>query len=359
MEKLFTAILFLGFLFSFTSFAPVAEANGGLVKVVDTKTTIVREEANGSSKKLLTLSKGYYVTQLSTGKGWAKVKAGKTTGYVKVDALKVKDFNRKAISGSTNLQQTASKSATTLTKIQKGIVVENFGSAGNGWSFIKYDDVTGYVPTKSLKALTSVKKYLKESEWLNILPMSLSLVSNEVQAGTKVTVLSTVGKYSYVKANDKYGYVLNSDLVTHMAFAPTYMPKCENVKSEVFKCETKGFEYVRKNFKGTYLYPSSDESLQEYYQQYYLDGDNLNFTFVSHNTARGSTLYFPLYKGKTWTYGDAFDLNVRVNVISVNETVRSKGKILKNVIKLEILKPEYSPVYSYLAPGYGYILLDE
>lgn len=347
MKKLLPITLLLTLFFAFALFTPQADASGGVVKVVNAKSAVVRAEANGSSNKLLTLSKGYYVTQISSSNGWAKVKAGKTTGYMKMDTLKVKNFSRKVLNARTEVKQTASKNALTLTALQKNTVVENYGSAGNGWSYVKVGNTSGYVPTKNLKAPGSAIKYLTAGASMYELPNASGDYIGYIDAYTKVSVLSTVGNYSYVKTGSKYGYIYNSNLVQQMAFAKTYLPKCANVKTKEIKCKT-------NEYGGPFIYKNEPFMADDFLGSYFVDGDNL---VVGWYEGR-DIVDFPLYKGKSWSYEAYVDSYVYAKAVSVNETVRYKGKTLKNVIKIENYLPGYGTYYSYVAPGYGFIAVN-
>ena len=343
MKKLISFCILFTALFSFVLFTPQADASGGIVKVVNAKSAVVREEANGSSNKLLTLSKGYYITQLSSSNGWAKVKAGKTTGYVKLDTLKVKDFNRKTVSTRTEIKETASKNAKTVIALQKGTIVENYGAAGNGWSYVKVGNASGYIATKNLKALGNTTKYTSSTAYMYELPNASGDYIGYINTYTKVTVLSSVGNSSYVKAGSKYGYIPTTNLVQHMVFANSYIPKCNNVKTSVIKC-TSGKNSAK-------IFKNSGDTWDDYLGYYQIKGDDLVIGYYE----GGDEIDFPLYKGKTWSYDFYVDDIVYVKVISVNETVRYKGKTLKNVVKLEKYNSYSGTYYSYLAPGYGYI----
>lgn len=342
MKKIFPITLLFTLLLAFTLYTPSADASGGIVKVVDSKSAIVRAEASGSSKKLLTLSKGYYVTQLSSSNGWAKVQAGKTTGYMSMSALKVKSFNRKALSARAEIKQTASKSAKTLTTVQKGTVVENYGNAGNGWSYVKVGNASGYIATRHLKNLGNTTKYLTSTFSLYELPEYNGDFLGYVDAYSKVTVLSTVGNYAYVKAGSKYGYIPSSSLVKYMAFAKTYTAKCANVKTSVIKCTT-------NEAGGAYIFKNEPLMFEDYLGSYYIEGDDLIVGWYEGH----DRFDFPLYKGKSWSYESYIENYVSSTVVSMNETVRYRGKTLKNVIKIQSYNYYSGYYYTYLAPGYG------
>lgn len=347
MKKLLPITLLFTLLFTFLLFTPQADASGGVVKVVSSKSAVVRAEANGSSAKLLTLSKGYHVTQLSSANGWAKVKAGKTTGYMTMDTLKVKKFDRKVLKARTEVKQTASKNAKTLTALQKNTIVENYGSAGNGWSYIKVGNTSGYVATNTLKNPGSTIKYLKNGASMYELPDYSGDYIGYIDAYTKVSVLSTVGNYAYVKTGSKYGYVPASSLVQYMAFAKTYLPKCTNVITKEIKCKT-------NEYGGPFIYKNEPFMADDFLGNYYIDGDNLVVNWYE----GADILDFPLYKGKSWSYEAYIDTYFSATVASVNETVRYRGKTLKNVIKIEFYPYGYSSYYSYVAPGYGFIAVN-
>ncbi|MER1999851.1 MAG: hypothetical protein ABS882_08750, partial [Lysinibacillus sp.] len=214
-------------------------------------------------------------------------------------------------------------------------------------SFVKVGKATGYVLTKNLKKPGTATKYVTYNTYLNELPNAAGDYTTTVKAYSKVTVLTSVGGYSYVKSGSKYGYLPASNLVSHVAFAKTYVPKCANVVTKTIKCKS-----IQNG--GTSIYKNAGDTWEDYLGSYVVDGDDLYVGFYE----GGIHLDFPLYKGKSWSYDFYIDDRQQITILSVNTTVRYKGKTLKNVIKLENRSDYAGKYYTYLAPGYGYISIN-
>jgi mannosyl-glycoprotein endo-beta-N-acetylglucosaminidase len=214
---------------------------------VTSGTLNLRKSTSTSSAIVTTLSKGMAVKVYSGTKGWAKVSVNGKTGYVSSGFLssksptnipssstttaKTKYVNVK--SGTLNMRNGTSTSASIIVKLAKGTAVMVYSEAG-GWAKIKVYGKTGYVssaflsgtspsknPSTGTSASTPVKTTKKvvnvgASSTLNLRkgPSTSSTVLEKLKNGTEVEVYSETNGWAKVKFNGKEGYVSSGYLST-------------------------------------------------------------------------------------------------------------------------------------------------
>ncbi|MCD1162495.1 SH3 domain-containing protein [Peribacillus frigoritolerans] len=206
---------------------------------VSSGTLNMRQSGSESASIVAKLSKGTEVTVYSESKGWAKVKANGKDGYVSTDYLstiKPGTDSKPSIpektttkyvnvsSGSLNMRNKPSDSASVIVKLARGVEVEVI-SESNGWSKIKAYGGEGYVSTKYLSATkpgsvpglnpdgeaNTLVKYVNVSDGSSLNMRSAASASASIIAklvnNTAVTVYSESNGWSRVTANGKTGYV--------------------------------------------------------------------------------------------------------------------------------------------------------
>jgi beta-N-acetylglucosaminidase/uncharacterized protein YgiM (DUF1202 family) len=206
---------------------------------VSSGTLNMRKSGSESASIVAKLSKGTEVTVYSESKGWAKIKANGKDGYVSTDYLsttKPGTDSKPSIpektttkyvnvsSGSLNMRNKPSDSASVIVKLARGIEVEVI-SESNGWSKIKAYGGEGYVSTKYLSATkpgsvpglnpdgeaNTLVKYVNVSDGSSLNMRSAASASASIIAklvnNTAVTVYSESNGWSRVTANGKTGYV--------------------------------------------------------------------------------------------------------------------------------------------------------
>ncbi|MDM5312191.1 SH3 domain-containing protein [Peribacillus frigoritolerans] len=206
---------------------------------VSSGTLNMRKSGSESASIVAKLSKGTEVTVYSESKGWAKIKANGQDGYVSTDYLstaKPGTDSKPSIpektttkyvnvsSGSLNMRNKPSDSASIIVKLARGVEVEVI-SESNGWSKIKAYGGEGYVSTKYLSAtrpgsvtglnpdgeVNTLVKYVNLSGGSSLNMRSAASASASIIAklvnNTAVTVYSESNGWSRVTANGKTGYV--------------------------------------------------------------------------------------------------------------------------------------------------------
>ncbi|MCM3169686.1 SH3 domain-containing protein [Peribacillus frigoritolerans] len=206
---------------------------------VSSGTLNMRKSGSESASIVAKLSKGTEVTVYSESKGWAKIKANGKDGYVSTDYLstiKPGTDSKPSIpektttkyvnvsSGSLNMRNKPSDSASVIVKLARGVEVEVI-SESNGWSKIKAYGGEGYVSTKYLSATkpgsvpglnpdgeaNTLVKYVNVSDGSSLNMRSAASASASIIAklvnNTAVTVYSESNGWSRVTANGKTGFV--------------------------------------------------------------------------------------------------------------------------------------------------------
>ncbi|MFA1714973.1 SH3 domain-containing protein [Peribacillus frigoritolerans] len=219
---------------------------------VSSGTLNMRKSGSESASIVAKLSKGTEVTVYSESKGWAKIKANGKDGYVSTDYLsttKPGTDSKPSIpektttkyvnvsSGSLNMRNKPSDSASVIVKLARGVEVEVI-SESNGWSKIKAYGGEGYVSTKYLSATkpgsvpglnpdgeaNTFVKYVNVSDGSSLNMRSAASASASIIAklvnNTAVTVYSESNGWSRVTANGKTGYVSTQYLTSKAPEGP-------------------------------------------------------------------------------------------------------------------------------------------
>ncbi|MBT2656124.1 SH3 domain-containing protein, partial [Bacillus sp. ISL-18] len=199
----------------------------------------LRSGASSSASVVAALSKGTAVTVYSEANGWAKVKANGKEGYVSASFLSatnpsnsttagaVQTTTTKYVnvsSGSLNMRNGATTSASIIVKLAKGIAVQVLSEAG-GWAKISVYGKTGYVNSSFLSttdpkatvnnstpaANQSITKYVnvKTGSSLNVRKSAStsSAILTKLTHGTVVMVTSESNGWAEIQVNGQKGYV--------------------------------------------------------------------------------------------------------------------------------------------------------
>ncbi|WP_148357837.1 SH3 domain-containing protein [Peribacillus simplex] len=219
---------------------------------VSSGTLNMRKSGSESASIVAKLSKGTEVTVYSESKGWAKIKANGKDGYVSTAYLsttKPVTDSKPSIpektttkyvnvsSGSLNMRNKPSDSASVIVKLARGVEVEVI-SESNGWSKVKAYGGEGYVSTQYLSATkpgslpglnpdkeeNTVVKYVNVNDGSSLNMRSAASASASIIAklinNTAVTVYSESNGWSRVTANGKTGYVSSQYLTVKAPEGP-------------------------------------------------------------------------------------------------------------------------------------------
>ena len=210
LKKWFVAIFVLMVLFSIQQQVASA-ADYRTVKVVGGSSLIVREAPDETANSIGNLEKDQFVIEFSSSNGWSHIQAGDIKGYVNASFLSVPPSTIKIANSKSGLvvKSTPSLAAPTLATLKYNMVVEDYGSVGNGWSFVQYGNVIGYVKSDFMGQTKTTTKYVNTGSGVvvrNIASQSGASVGS-LSNGTQVTVHATLVGWSYVTADNVRGYV--------------------------------------------------------------------------------------------------------------------------------------------------------
>ncbi|MCM3674720.1 SH3 domain-containing protein [Peribacillus simplex] len=219
---------------------------------VSSGTLNMRKSGSESASIDAKLSKGTEVTVYSVSKGWAKIKANGKDGYVNTKYLsdskpgagstavtpeKTTTKYVNVSSGSLNMRNKPSESASVIVKLARGVEVEVI-SESNGWSKVKAYGGEGYISTQYLSATkpgslpglnpdeekNTVVKYVNVNDGSSLNMRSSASASASIIAklvnNTAVTVYSESNDWSRVTANGKTGYVSSQYLTVKAPEGP-------------------------------------------------------------------------------------------------------------------------------------------
>lgn len=213
IKIIMSVLLFSVSIFMISNETAVA-ADFRTVKHVTSSNLNVKEEKTTNSKTLVTLPKGTHVTVFSDDGYWAHIQYKRVTGYVESDFLEYSDSILQIASSKSGLvvKDIPSKSGKTVSTLSYNMIVEEF-DAENGWSFVQYGNITGYVATSFIGNANMVTKYVNSS---GLTVRNIASPSGEnigtLDFGDKVEVLSTLKGWSYIHNSDYSGYVVGSSL---------------------------------------------------------------------------------------------------------------------------------------------------
>lgn len=267
-KKWFIAVFALIILFSFQH--KIAEAaDYRTVKVVSGSSLIVRESPSDTANSIGNLEKDQFVIEFSTSNGWSHVQVGDVKGYVNSSFLSVPPSTIKIANSKSGLvvKSMPSLSASTLATLKYNMVVEDYGSVGNGWSYVQYGNIVGYVKSDFMGQTKTTTKYVNTSSGVvvrNIASHSGASVGS-LSNGTQVTVHATLVGWSYVTAGNIKGYVVDSFLSTKKPVVPfnninfnltikdvekneksTFIQKLQSDRETFLIYETKKYGYYTK-----------------------------------------------------------------------------------------------------------------
>jgi len=125
------------------------------------------------------------------------------------------DIKVASSNGGLVVKQTPSLDGKTVATLQHNMVVRDFGSVGNGWSYVQYGNVIGYAVSNFMSDSKPITKYASKTGLVvrNIASTSGARVG-ELFKDDKVSVHSTIAGWSYITSLFYEGYVEASQLTS-------------------------------------------------------------------------------------------------------------------------------------------------
>lgn len=198
------------FIFSILLFqAPTEASTFREVKVVSGSALAIKEQATQNATTIATLKGGDFVTVFSTENGWSHIQSQSTTGYVAASFLSQARSTIKIASskGGLVVKQSPSPSAKTMATLQYNMIVEDFGQVGNGWSFVQYGNITGYVASSFIgNPKTATKTTTTTTVSLRNIASKSGVITASLPANTKVTVHTTIAGWAFISTGTNRGY---------------------------------------------------------------------------------------------------------------------------------------------------------
>lgn len=148
--------------------------------------------------------------------GWAKVKYMEHTGFVPTSVLKSLQPELKLVSAKNRpfVREINSFQAKQLGNLYLNSIVQVYATDDQGWSFVQYGNLSGYVIATALKTPTTEKMMISNKNGVSVKNIA-SNSGNEVAVisdKTKVDVYTTFQGWAYIVASDVQGYVTKSNL---------------------------------------------------------------------------------------------------------------------------------------------------
>ncbi|MFJ7953207.1 polysaccharide deacetylase family protein [Lysinibacillus sp. NPDC096418] len=173
-------------------------------------------DASEESSVLGYLTQGDFVSAEISQSEWTYIHANGFTGYVfssgitKAQSTKYLVNKKEGTYLYTYPSPTAQKNGTVFDKS----IVNVYGTAPGGWSYVQYGHQVGYVASNSLKLPTVTKKRVNAVKGAQI-HLTASPSSEEIGTITHQTVVeqyTSIAGWAYVEAGEQKGYVKASEL---------------------------------------------------------------------------------------------------------------------------------------------------
>lgn|GEM_PF-1174244 len=210
------------------------------VKQVNNSSLVVKKAATSSSETIGSLPRGEFVTVFSTTNGWAYVQGRTLTGYVDARYLTTPKSTIKIASskGGLVVKRIPTMNTNTLATLKYNMIVEDFGSVGDGWSFVQYGNVTGYVVSSFINTPKTTTKYVNTASGVVVRNIASPSGASKgtIPNGTEVTVHSTLAGWAYVSTGNQRGYVVAkflSDKKPQLTAASIKIGMNENTVSQI------------------------------------------------------------------------------------------------------------------------------
>ncbi|MFJ7736503.1 polysaccharide deacetylase family protein [Lysinibacillus sp. NPDC097287] len=189
-----------------------AQASGtaGIHQVIETSLPVYLDSSEESSV-VGYLTQGDFVTAESSQSDWTYIHANRYTGYVLNSGITIAKptsyiVNKKE---GTNLYTYPSPNAQKNGTLFDKSIVNVYGTAPGGWSFVQYGHQIGFVASNSLKLPTTTKKRVNavKGAQVHLTASPSSEVLGTITHETVVEQYTIIAGWAYVEAGEQKGYV--------------------------------------------------------------------------------------------------------------------------------------------------------
>lgn len=183
------------------------------IKTTTAEVTVLRDDLETAQ---ITLSKNAIVTVFEEQDGWAKIGYKTIVGYVPTTTLKTLQPELKLVTAKNPpyVRDANNFQANTLGNLYLHSIVEVYSIDANGWAFIRYGDLTGYVIGHALSTPNVKTMMINDANGLTV-RQTASPSGQQIGTlanGTQVDVYTTFQDWSYIVTKDMQGYVVASKL---------------------------------------------------------------------------------------------------------------------------------------------------
>jgi len=222
-------ILMMTLLLAFSFNFDIANANSFKeVKMVNSSSTVY-EKSDTNSKVLGTVEKGTVVTLISKEQNafsritYLNSESKIIDGFISDSVLEDAQYTIKIASSKSGLvvKEMPALKAKTVATLQNKMVVKDFGSVGDGWSFVQYGNVIGYAATNFMSTSKPTTKYVVSNLVVRNIASPSGANVGELSKNEAVSVHSTIAGWSYISTLSYEGYVVDSYLSTKSPNATT------------------------------------------------------------------------------------------------------------------------------------------
>lgn len=252
----------------FFCFNTTVFATTGTVTTSDLR---LRKEENTTSEILTLLNENDEVEIISENGDWYKVKSNGKVGFVSKKYIKVKDNNI--------VSNTENNATETENKAEENKNEESNNSVEN-----KSDETNSSEENKNSEQTAQVNKIQEgttnSETQIRIIPLINGDIINNAKSGEKYQVISNVGLWSYIKNNEKSGWILTEKLSIQEVTAESTENKETNSSEENSNNnEENKPQEENKNTENKAEENKENESTEKIYSSsktYYVKGTSVN-----------------------------------------------------------------------------------
>jgi uncharacterized protein YgiM (DUF1202 family) len=367
LKKFLSLIVILFILFPM--FTSVAEASTfPEVKKVQTATQL-RATASPKANIVSSLPKGALVTQLNTVKGgWSYVRVNDKKGYVATSSLIVPSSKTKIVSSKSGLviKETASAKAKTAATLKQNMVVEDFGTVGNGWTFVQSGNVIGYVASNLITASKPSKKYTNADVTVRNIASTSGKNAGSLTKNKEVYVHSQIANWSYITSGSLKGYIPTSRLsATKQSVAAQTLKTFTDLRPSKIKWMKYYFDgkVLQGNIQSNVYKNEYEYVVPSIYMAFSPNGFQMgmpesDFIWTDIPTTLVQDKATPVYEFDWYSYKDVHIGNAYLR--KTNGTITTPAGTFKNVVHIEEKYYNLSyTIHYYFAPGYGLVKVND
>ncbi|WP_107842161.1 hypothetical protein [Metasolibacillus meyeri] len=172
---------------------------------VSKSSATVKELPSNSSQTIGTIKGGEFVISIHTAEdGWLPIIFNGQYGFVAINQIEFDlpyTISRSNSKSGVVVKEKPLADSNTVGTISSGILMHNYGEMKNGYSYVQYGNIIGYVKTSAITNPKPVVKYISNStDYINSYLIASKAFGSArlIQTGKKVHVYGTIGGWSYI-----------------------------------------------------------------------------------------------------------------------------------------------------------------